>query len=84
MTRIVISLDTNERRALSLLAMSELRDPRLQMRYILRNELERRGLLGVQSESFPACVDPSPLGVPVQTATRRKTKTIPQPIPQPA
>ncbi len=82
MTRIVVTLDTNERRALSLLASSELRDPRLQVRYMLRSELERRGLLDVQSES--ARVDPSPLGETVPTATKRKPKTIPQPIPQPA
>jgi hypothetical protein len=45
MTRIVILLDKDERRALDRLALNELRDPRLQVRYLVRTELERRGLL---------------------------------------
>lgn len=68
MTRIVIPLDTDERRALSLLAASELRDPRLQVRYILRNELERRGLL-----------EPQPIPeLPTLPKPRKSAKRIPQ------
>lgn len=73
MTRIVIPLDTDERRALSLLAASELRDPRLQVRYMLRSELERRGLLDVQSESFPARVDPFPIPQAPTATAKHKT-----------
>lgn len=43
--RIVLVLDGNERRALGLLAKLEMREPRDQARFILRAELERRGLL---------------------------------------
>jgi hypothetical protein len=45
MTRIFVPLDKDERRALDRLGACELRDPRLQVRYLIRNELERRGLL---------------------------------------
>jgi len=51
---------------------------------VLRAFLSGVGNFEIQSESFPARVDPSPLGETVPTATKRKTKTIPQPIPQPA
>jgi len=53
MTRIVVTLDKDERQALSVLALNELRDPRLQARYLIRNELERRGLLQVSPTEDP-------------------------------
>jgi len=40
------------------------------------------GVGSFEMQSFPARVDPSPLGETVPTATKRKPKTIPQPIPQ--
>jgi hypothetical protein len=43
--RIVINLEPEERSALGKLAGEELRDPREQVRFILRQELERRGLI---------------------------------------
>lgn len=51
LTRIVIPLEVEERRALDMLAVRELRDPREQVRFILRAELERRGLLSLPSYS---------------------------------
>lgn len=45
MIRIQISLPEEEARALAALAERELRDPREQVRHILREELERRDLL---------------------------------------
>jgi hypothetical protein len=44
-TRITVSLERTEKSALMKLAMAELRDPRDQLRYVLRRELERLGLL---------------------------------------
>jgi hypothetical protein len=72
MTRITISLRDPEKTALRALSEIEFRDPRQQAALIIRQELQRRGLLDVQSESSPAHVDPSPLAV--QTATKRKRK----------
>jgi hypothetical protein len=43
--RIVLTLDAREKGALNTLAKQELREPREQARFILRQELERRGLL---------------------------------------
>jgi hypothetical protein len=44
-TRLIISLDGEERNALNELSQKELRDPRDQIRILLRLELERIGLL---------------------------------------
>ena len=44
-TRLLITLDSAERSALTKLSQKELRDPRDQLRLILRQELERQGLL---------------------------------------
>lgn len=43
-TRIQIALDAAERSGLIRLAEKEMRDPRDQLKLILRQELERRGL----------------------------------------
>ena len=43
--RIVISLERSEARALLEMAMAECREPRQQLRYLLRREARRRGLL---------------------------------------
>ncbi|RLC96637.1 MAG: hypothetical protein DRI77_08315 [Chloroflexi bacterium] len=43
--RVVVTLEQPEYSALLKVARVELRDPRDQLRYILRCELERRGLL---------------------------------------
>ena len=45
MTRITISLKDPEKMALRALAETEFRDPRQQAGLIIRQELERRGLL---------------------------------------
>ena len=45
MTRITISLRDPEKMALRVLAETEFRDPRQQAALIIRQELERRGLL---------------------------------------
>ena len=44
MTRFQISLNKDEAEALARLAASELRDPRDQIRLVIRRELERLGL----------------------------------------
>lgn len=44
-SRIVVSLNKTERFGLTKLAEQELRSPRDQIRHILRQELERHGLL---------------------------------------
>jgi hypothetical protein len=44
-TRLIIRLEADERNALNELACRELRDPRDQIRIVLRKELERLGLL---------------------------------------
>ncbi len=49
MFRFLISLEPVEAKALSKWAASEMRDPRDQIRFILRMELERRGLLPAQA-----------------------------------
>ncbi len=45
MVRLQVLLDTSEANLLAQLAASELRDPRDQIRLIVRQELKRRGLL---------------------------------------
>jgi hypothetical protein len=50
MIRYLISLEPEEATVLYELAASEMRDPRDQIRFMLRMELERRGLLPVQGE----------------------------------
>lgn len=70
--------DENERQAIAELAFCLQRSQSDAIRFVV---IEAARQL---SESFPARVDPSPLGETVPTATKRKPKTIPQPIPQPA
>lgn len=45
MTRITVLLEPSERRALDDLARREMRDVRQQAAFIIRRELQRRGLL---------------------------------------
>ena len=45
MTRITVPLSDEERSALAQMASQEMRDPRAQIRWILREEAERRGIL---------------------------------------
>jgi hypothetical protein len=54
MSRITISLKSQEKIALHVLAEMECRDPRSQAILIIRQELERRGLL--QAEVSPITV----------------------------
>jgi hypothetical protein len=54
MVRLQIVLDPAEAEALAMWAGSELRDPRDQIRLVLRRELERRGLLRI-AEHAPEC-----------------------------
>ena len=56
MSRIVIILAEQERKALVELARHEMRYPRDQVRLILRQELERRGLIEPE-EKFEASQD---------------------------
>ena len=49
MTRITISLSDPEKMALRRLASNEFREPRDQARLILRKELERKGLLQIET-----------------------------------
>jgi len=51
MTKLQVTLDMTEAELLAKLAAAELRDPRDQIRFVLRQEFERRGLL-------PATVKP--------------------------
>jgi hypothetical protein len=51
MTRITISLQDPEKMALRVLAETEYRDPRQQAALIIRQELERRGLLVIGSNA---------------------------------
>lgn len=57
MARITINLQDQEKNALRALAEHEFRDPRAQAALIIRQELERRGLLNADSagtETLPA------------------------------
>ena len=44
MTRITVPLSDKERDVLAQMASQELRDPRAQIKWILREEAERRGI----------------------------------------
>lgn len=57
MVRLQVMLDPSEADALAQWAASELRDPRDQIRIVLRQELERRGLLQLDSDT-PGGQDP--------------------------
>ena len=54
MSRIVVTLGRAELEALVKLSLAEVRIPRDQVRYILRQELERRGLLPTQDAQAQA------------------------------
>jgi hypothetical protein len=56
MARVVVTLGRIEQEALVKLALSEVRTPRDQARYILRQELERRGLLPKETQARSASV----------------------------
>lgn len=45
MSRVIVTLRQDEREALTKLALTELRTPRDQARFIIRQELERLGML---------------------------------------
>jgi hypothetical protein len=51
--RLYLKLDIAEYRALAAMAKAELRDDREQLRYLLREEAQRRGLLVDSSSSMP-------------------------------
>ncbi len=51
MTRITISLQDQEKKALWKLALREFRDPHAQAVLIIRQELERQGLLIIEQDS---------------------------------
>ena len=59
MVRLQVMLDPAEAEALAMWAGSELRDPRDQIRLVLRRELERRGLLRT-TEYAPECQGGAP------------------------
>lgn len=52
MVRLQVALSMAEAEALGKWAISELRDPRDQIRLLLRDELRRRGLLGDGETEF--------------------------------
>lgn len=56
MTRITITLNEQEKSALRALSEIEFRDPRQQAALIIRQELERRGLLDIESQADSAPV----------------------------
>lgn len=56
MTRITISLKDQEKTALRMLAEKEFRDLHAQAALIIRQELERRGLLPVDTQTVPTTV----------------------------
>lgn len=51
MVRLQVALEPSEADALARWAASELRDPRDQIRVVLRQELERRGLLHTKDDA---------------------------------
>jgi hypothetical protein len=53
MIKFQIGLDTTSFKALRALAEHEYRDPRAQAALIIRQELERRGLLAAQPPALP-------------------------------
>lgn len=59
MVRMQVVLDPAEAEALAMWAASELRDPRDQIRLVLRQELERRGLLQVTERALKGQESPS-------------------------
>lgn len=59
MVRLQVVLDPAEAEALAMWAASELRDPRDQIRLVLRQELERRGLLQVTEHAHKGLEGPS-------------------------
>ena len=67
MIRYLISLEPVEAIALSKWSATEMRDPRDQIRFILRMELERRGFLTAQTRNP---VEPTDYGLEVQNGTR--------------
>lgn len=62
MSRITLTLDPIEKKALSVLAEREFRDPRAQAALIIRQELERHGLL----QAEPILVTVPPTDNPIQ------------------
>lgn len=57
MQRISITLNSEETAALIAYAQANLRHPREQVRYVLRQELERQGLLA----AYGGAADPMPI-----------------------
>lgn len=53
-TRVTVTLEQPEYTALLEVAGMELRNPADQLRFVLRKELEQRGLLSTSAESGPA------------------------------
>ena len=52
MSRITITLDMVEKKALTVLSEREFRDPRAQAALIIRQELERRGFLITRAQVY--------------------------------
>jgi hypothetical protein len=51
MTRVSIPLTVDEREALRILAQQELRDPREHVRFLLRQELVKHGILATNANT---------------------------------
>lgn len=73
-TRLKIPLEDAEYTALLCVAGDELRNPVDQMRFILRQELQRRGLLDVQSFPAPTFAAPIETAQPIPHKTRKSNK----------
>jgi hypothetical protein len=54
MVRLQIALDPIEAKVLATWAAAEMRDPREQIRFVLRQELEKHGLLAATEPPAPA------------------------------
>ena len=51
MSKMMISLESDEREALIKMSEKELRNPKMQIRLILRTEFERQGLLPMSNNN---------------------------------
>jgi hypothetical protein len=77
-TRLKIPLEDAEYTALLCVADNDLRNPVDQVRFILRQELQRRGLLDIQAGPTPS----APIEAqPIPHTRKRKSANASQPLP---
>ncbi len=63
-SRLMITLAEDEAEALARAATKELRDPREQARFLLRQELVRQGWLKAEGNDSTGCANPEPSSEP--------------------